>query len=81
MSTSVVKGVSTSTYSVILSVAQALTTSCSHVMDHLFAAYGLGASPALLKEIYGSHQYEQPVKSSPQEITDETFFQYLGDEK
>ncbi|VDB95953.1 unnamed protein product [Peniophora sp. CBMAI 1063] len=53
----------------------------NHVMDHLFAAYGLGASPALLKEIYASHRYEQPVKSSPQEITDETFFQHIGDEK
>ncbi|KZV73347.1 hypothetical protein PENSPDRAFT_574842 [Peniophora sp. CONT] len=54
----------------------------NHVMDHLFAAYGLGASPALLKEIYASHaRYEQPIKSSPQEITDETFFQHLGDEK
>lgn len=49
-------------------------------MDHLFAAYGLGASPALLKEIYASHKYEQPVKASPREITDVTFFQHIGDE-
>lgn len=49
-------------------------------MDHLFAAYGLGASPALLKEIYASHKYEQPVKASAREITDVTFFQHIGDE-
>ncbi|KAI0312661.1 hypothetical protein OF83DRAFT_1086870 [Amylostereum chailletii] len=52
----------------------------NHVMDHLFAAFAMGASPELLKKIYSSHDYQRPVYASPEPITDANFLEHVGDE-
>ncbi|VDB98220.1 unnamed protein product [Peniophora sp. CBMAI 1063] len=53
----------------------------NHVMDHILAVYGLGGSPEAIEETYISHDYNEPVKPSPERITDANFFKHLGDDK
>ncbi|KAI0028806.1 hypothetical protein K488DRAFT_89369 [Vararia minispora EC-137] len=51
----------------------------NHVMDHLFAMWSIGASAEALEEVYVTHDYEDPVKPSPEPITDSNFVEHLGD--
>ncbi|KZV67427.1 hypothetical protein PENSPDRAFT_754925 [Peniophora sp. CONT] len=53
----------------------------NHAMDHILAVYGLGGSPEAIEETYISHDYNDPVKPSPERITDANFFEHLGDDK
>lgn len=51
----------------------------SHAMDHTLAVYALGGSPEAIAEVYGSHDYNDPIRPSPESITDANFFKHLGD--
>lgn len=48
-------------------------------MDHILAVYALGGSPEAIEETYISHNYNDAVKQSPNRITDDNFFEHLGD--
>ncbi|KAI0028811.1 hypothetical protein K488DRAFT_57715 [Vararia minispora EC-137] len=51
----------------------------NHVMDHLLAMWGVGATADALEEVYVTHDYEEPVQPSPEPITDSNFVAHLGD--
>ncbi|PCH34666.1 hypothetical protein WOLCODRAFT_27361 [Wolfiporia cocos MD-104 SS10] len=52
---------------------------CSH---HLLAAFALGAPPQLLNAIYDAHEVRTlPALKSPGAITQENFYDHLGDKK
>ncbi|CAL1702702.1 unnamed protein product [Somion occarium] len=54
----------------------------NHAAHHLLAIYALGADRNLLKAAYQTHVlYQRPSFPSPGEITQETWKDYLGDEK
>ncbi|KAI0315492.1 hypothetical protein OF83DRAFT_1199907 [Amylostereum chailletii] len=53
----------------------------NHVMDHLFALYSLGGTPAALDEVYAAHDYQMPAFASPEPITGVNFLEHLGDDK
>ena len=48
-------------------------------MDHILAVYSLGGSPQAIKETYISHDYNEAVRPSPNRITDDNFFEHVGD--
>ncbi|KAF8259245.1 hypothetical protein EI94DRAFT_1616699, partial [Lactarius quietus] len=51
----------------------------NHVTHHVLAIYGLGASPQMIEDAYGTHDYLKPVLESPDPITDNNFAEHLGD--
>ena len=51
----------------------------SHVTHHVLAIYGLGASPEIIEDAYGTHDYLKPVVKSPDPITESNFAEHLGD--
>ncbi|KAI0300670.1 hypothetical protein B0F90DRAFT_1566309, partial [Multifurca ochricompacta] len=51
----------------------------NHVTHHVFAIYALGASPEIIKDAYGTHDYLKPAFKSPEPITDKNFVEHLGD--
>ena len=51
----------------------------SHVTHHVLAIYGLGASPEIIEDAYGTHDYLKPVVESPDPITESNFAEHLGD--
>ena len=53
----------------------------SHVMDHLFALYGLGGSGEALDEVYAAHDYQKPAFGSHEAVTNDNFLVHLGDDK
>ena len=56
--------------------------SFSHLSDHLFATYALGAPPSLLQNVYARQsRLQRPAIPSPCSITAETWKAHLGDEK
>ena len=57
------------------------TKSPSHVTHHVLAIYGLGASPEIIEDAYGTHDYLKPVFESPDPITENNFAEHLGDAK
>jgi hypothetical protein len=48
-------------------------------MGHLLSAYAMGGTAECLEEVYISHNYQEPVKPSPEVITDSNFVKHLGD--
>ena len=48
-------------------------------MDHILAVYSLGGSPQAIEETYISHDYNEAVRPSPNRITDDNFFEHVGD--
>jgi hypothetical protein len=53
----------------------------SHVTHHVLAIYGLGASPEIIEDAYGTHDYLKPAFESPNPITENNFAEHLGDER
>lgn len=60
---------------------QNTTKSPSHATHHVLAIYGLGASPEIIEDAYGTHDYLKPVFESPDPITENNFAEHLGDAK
>ena len=59
-----------------------LTGSVSHSTHHLYAIYALGATPELLDAAYKTHvDYQRPAFDSPEEITENNWKNFFGDEK
>ena len=54
------------------------TKSPSHVTHHVLAIYGQGASPKIIEDTYGMHDYLKPVFESPDPITENNFAEHLG---
>ncbi|KAH9170229.1 hypothetical protein EDB89DRAFT_2072216 [Lactarius sanguifluus] len=50
----------------------------NHVTHHVLAIYGLGASPEIIENAYGTHDYLKPAFESPDPITEENFAEHLG---
>ncbi|KAH9051498.1 hypothetical protein EDB87DRAFT_821189 [Lactarius vividus] len=51
----------------------------NHVTHHVLAIYGLGASPEIIEDAYGTHDYLKPAFESPEPITENNFAEHLGD--
>ncbi|KAH9170231.1 hypothetical protein EDB89DRAFT_2072217 [Lactarius sanguifluus] len=51
----------------------------NHVTHHVLAIYGLGASPEIIENAYGTHDYLKPAFESPDPITEKNFAEHLGD--
>jgi hypothetical protein len=45
----------------------------------MLAIYGLGASPEIIEDAYGRHDYQKPAFDSPEAVTDKNFKEHLGD--
>ncbi|KAH9036506.1 hypothetical protein EDB85DRAFT_1940391 [Lactarius pseudohatsudake] len=51
----------------------------NHVTHHVLAIYSLGASPEIIENAYGTHDYLKPAFESPDFITEKNFAEHLGD--
>ncbi len=66
-------------YVQLLHLRRNTAKSRSHVTHHVLAIYGLGASPEIIEDAYGTHDYLKPVFESPDPITEKNFAEHLGD--